>query len=81
MPRQREFGEHEAWSHHVFRDDLAEPVFLAQRWSRGRPLRRNQLFPDKLDDFHGSQLVAVTFEHAPSIVEVPGGDGYHYDGE
>ncbi|XP_042226120.1 glutamate receptor ionotropic, kainate 4-like [Homarus americanus] len=74
-------GDYEVWSHHMFREEDEETVYLAGRWRRGHMQPPTQLFPDKLDNFHGGELRAVTFEHAPSIVEVPGGSqGHHYDG-
>ncbi|XP_066973634.1 ionotropic receptor 21a-like isoform X2 [Macrobrachium rosenbergii] len=76
---------YELWSHHLFRQDISEKVYLMERWDQGGPQRNADLFPDKLSDFHRSELTAVTFEHPPSIIQVPhegdsGSEGHHYDG-
>ncbi|XP_068218796.1 ionotropic receptor 21a-like isoform X2 [Palaemon carinicauda] len=76
---------YELWSHSLFRQDISEKVYLVERWDLGGAQRKANLFPDKLNDFHRNELTAVTFEHPPSIVEVPHkGDsrsgGHHYDG-
>lgn len=65
----------------MFREDVAERVHLVERWRRGEAQRGAHLFPDKLSNFYGNELRAVTFEHAPSIVEVEeSSGGHHYDG-
>lgn len=74
-------GDYEIWSHEVFKENVTERVYLVDTWQRGRPKHGNDLFPDKLDNFHGNQLKAVTFEHAPSIVDIHDEEGHHsYDG-
>ncbi|XP_045621118.2 ionotropic receptor 21a [Procambarus clarkii] len=78
---KRRGTDYHLWSHQVFRKDVAEVVYLAGRWQRESTQRPSHLFPDKLNNFHGNELRAVTFEHAPSIVQIQEASGvYHYDG-
>ncbi|KAK3886024.1 hypothetical protein Pcinc_009800 [Petrolisthes cinctipes] len=79
--RPEDTGDYELWSHEVFRENVTERVYLVDTLQRGHPKQGNNLFPDKLDNFHGNQLKAVTFEHAPSIVDIHDDEGGHtYDG-
>ncbi|XP_045128431.1 glutamate receptor-like [Portunus trituberculatus] len=77
----RRSSSYDVWSHEVFRDDVPERVHRVEKWRRGAAQLGAHLFPNKLGNFHGNVLRAVTFEHAPSIVEVEGHSaGHHYDG-
>ncbi|KAK4317452.1 hypothetical protein Pmani_011458 [Petrolisthes manimaculis] len=79
--RPGDTGDYDIWSHEVFRENVTERVYLVDTLQRGHPKKGNHLFPDKLDNFHGNQLKAVTFEHAPSIVDIHDDEGGHtYDG-
>ncbi|KAK4322458.1 hypothetical protein Pmani_006798 [Petrolisthes manimaculis] len=79
--RPGDTGDYELWSHEVFRENVTERVYLVDTLQRGYPKQGNNLFPEKLDNFYGNQLKAITFEHAPSIVEIHDDEGGHtYDG-
>ena len=71
----------EAWSHKVFRDKPG--VYIEEKWRNSKPLSSANVFPDKLQDFEGSTLIGVTFEHAPAIMKIGvSEDGKPmYDGE
>ena len=57
----------EAWSHKVFRDKKG--VYIEEKWRNSKPVKSVNVFPNKLDDFEGSTLIGVTFEHAPAIMK------------
>ncbi|XP_045128433.1 ionotropic receptor 21a-like [Portunus trituberculatus] len=60
---------YEVWSHEVFRGDVEERVRVVERWRQGEAQWGVDLFPDKLSDFGGNELRALTFHYPPSIVE------------
>ncbi|XP_063853858.1 ionotropic receptor 21a-like [Scylla paramamosain] len=76
----REFREasgvsYEVWSHKVFRRDVEEGVRLVERWRKGEAQWGANLFPDKLNNFGGNELRALTFHYPPSIVESKAAEG------
>ncbi|XP_069942931.1 ionotropic receptor 21a-like [Cherax quadricarinatus] len=74
-------ADYKLWSHRVFQEGKQERVYLVDGWRVGSQQRPAHIFPDKLNDFRGSELRAVTFEHAPSIVQLQDtSGGHHYDG-
>lgn len=68
-------ADYEVWSHHLFQGNATDPVYLLERWQKGRAQRYANLFPDKLQDFNGNALRALTFHYPPSIEETRHPDG------